>query len=101
MTTFWIILACFLISMILLEPFGQLIIKRKEEIVAIDCYQLQYHNGDNMTKLYMIEDEDNNIFTSEIDIPLYTTIEVTYKGFSIPQLSIFPRIVDFKIKNVI
>ena len=34
--------------------------------MAIDCYQLQYHNGDNMTKLYMIQDEDDNIFTSEI-----------------------------------
>lgn len=98
MTTFWAILACLLISMIFLEPFGQLVIKRKEEIVAIDCYQLQYHNGDNMTKLYLIEDEDDKIFTSEVDIPLYATIEVTYKGFSIPQLSIFPRIVDFKIK---
>ena len=29
--------------------------------MAIDCYQLQYHNGDNMTKLYMIQDEDDNI----------------------------------------
>lgn len=99
MTTFWIIFVCFLISMIFLEPFGQLIIKRKEEIMAIDCYQLQYHNEDNMTKLYMIQDEDDNIFTSEIDIPLYSTIEVTYKGFNIPRLSIFPRIVDFKIKS--
>lgn len=99
MITFWIIFACFLILMIFLELFGQLIIKRKKEIMAIDWYQLQYPNGDNMTTLYMIQDEDNNIFMSEIDIPLYSTIEVTYKGFNIPQLSIFPRIVDFKIKS--
>lgn len=98
MTIFWIILACFLIAMIFIEPLGQLIVKRKEEIVATDCYQLQYHNGDNMTKLYMVQDEDDNIFTSEMDIPIYSTIEITYKGFNIPQLSIFPRIVDFKIK---
>ena len=31
MTTFWIIFTCFLILMVFLEPFGQLVIKRKEE----------------------------------------------------------------------
>ena len=71
MTTFWIIFTCFLILMVFLEPFGQLVIKRKEEIMAIDCYQLQYHNGDNIKKHYRIQDENDNIFTSEIDIPLY------------------------------
>ncbi len=93
----WIIIMLVIILSLSIEPIGLMLIRKKEIIYPMDIRELIYHYGDNVTKYYLITDEDDNIFLSEKPIPLFDNVEITYKGFSIPTLGIIPRIVSCKV----
>lgn len=62
----------------------------------MDMQPLVYHTGDSITKLYLLKDENDNIYISECELPLFDNIEITYKGFNIPEIGIIPRIKSYR-----
>lgn len=96
MNVFWIIVGLFIISLLFVEPIGYLLIRRKDIIYATDSRRIQYHSGDSVTRMFLIEDDDDNIYLSDIDVPLFEDIEITYKGFNLPRIGLVCRITDVK-----
>lgn len=99
MNVFWIIIGLFIISLLFIEPIGYLLIRRKDVIYATDSRRFQYHSGDTVTRKILIEDRDDNIYLSDIDVPLFEDIEITYKGFNMPRIGLIPIIIDIKKLN--
>lgn len=95
----WIILIIAMIIGLSIEPLGLIFVERKTDILLIDIQPLVYHTGDTITRLYLLTDENDNVYISEYEIPLFDNIEITYKGFNIPKLGIIPRIKSYKHSN--
>lgn len=99
MNVFWIIVGLLIILLLFIEPIGYLLIRRKNIIYVTDSRRIQYHSGDSVTRMFLIEDEDDNIYLSDIDVPLFEDIEITYKGFNMPRIGLIPIIIDVKKLN--
>ena len=80
--------------LILLEPLGYLLIRKTIVIYATDSRRLQHHSGDSITKIYLIEDDDDNIYLSDYDVPLFADIEVECRGFNLPKFGMVQRITE-------
>lgn len=80
--------------MLLLEPLGYLLIRKTIVIYATDSRRLQHHSGDSITKIYLIEDDDDNIYLSDYDVPLFADIEVECRGFNLPKFGMVRRITE-------
>lgn len=99
MSTFWIIICIGVVALLFIEPIGYLLIRRTETIYVCDCYKMQYHSGDMVTRMYIIEDEEENAYLSEQEIANHSKVEITYKGFNLPKLGLLRRIVKVKYIN--
>lgn len=95
----WIILIIAMIIGLSIEPLGLTFVERKTDVLLMDIRPLVYHTGDTITRLYLLTDENDNVYISEYEIPVFDNIEITYKGFNIPKLGIIPRIKSYKHSN--
>ena len=96
MNIFWIIVCGVIFFLLLLEPIGYLLIRKTIVIYATDSRRLQHHSGDSITKIYLIEDDDDNIYLSDYDVPLFADIEVECRGFNLPKFGMVQRIIEVK-----
>ena len=96
MNTFWIILCAIIFAFLSIEPIGYLLIRRTKTIYVKDSRRIQYHSGDMITSIYIVEDEDDNIYLSDKDVPTMQEIEITYKGFDIPKFGLIRKIINIK-----
>ena len=94
MNIFWIIVCGVIFFLLLLEPIGYLLIRKTIVIYATDSRRLQHHSGDSITKIYLIEDDDDNIYLSDYDVPLFADIEVECRGFNLPKFGMVQRITE-------
>lgn len=99
MDVFWIIMCVFIAALLCIEPIGYFLIRRTETIYVCDCYKIQYHSGDMVTRMYIVEDEDENVYLSEQEITNHCKVEIIYKGFNLPKLGLLRRIVKAKYIN--
>ena len=101
MNTFWITFSIIVFILLFIEPIGFMLIRRTKVIYATDSRRLQQHTGDNITSIYLIEDDDDDIYLSDHDVPLFADIEISYKGFNFPQFGVIPKITNInKVINL-
>ncbi len=97
MNVFWIFLCICVVVLLSIEPIGYSFIKRTVVIYVSDSYKIQYHSGDTVTRMYIIEDENDIIYLCDNELPKGAKVEICYKGFNYPKLGLIRRIVDYKL----